>query len=730
MVENKTGNSDLISRHIFLFPFKWETAAEKGATFTQRTNLDTFESKLLSNDNSVAAANKLLWKRRHFDLSRLNQFNEFSYYYDYVREILYDLHGDDTTKAPLYNPTAGGSLLRHYELSSSEKLTYRIVVSVKEEEKDEKEKGNAEKQEPAYERRHYDLDVDSVTLNVYETGIAVLVFFLGNRDETQNQPEDILRINQFGRRVSPPFFGVDIEEVGVSFNENKEEDVIQRLRDTQRTELALSIGIGKGKDESFLPVFTEAFSVYHQKAQFVHGPFLLPVFISALFTKEKIITQEACWKPDSDAILIKPVLDDRMFVASWYGGKKILENRITQNLNEELAKFGVPASAELQEEFDYLNTRTKEGAFWYKFTFVDGGGMSSTNHAFASKELEKRTYNRWLPYTYYGVTRYSLVCFTDSLHALKGQEVGYLPQHLESIYYKLFELCIVQRASVLRFADEVTHFSHFAELGKEDRMKNLPILSEQVTDLYQNYIRFINKVYFREVTAQDQGIEMYDMLQKHMRIEIQVEDLDGEINELHTYVSLLAQRESEERDRQEAKDKADRDSQEQKRADRTQQKLNALGVLATVIGLPGAILGFYGLSFYEAHFEAVADTRLWFALLFGLLILLSLTTLKAFRLKLRIQKQAADYSAETEKKPIDWPFATLALSIAGILIALPFFWTPLPQDDKESSERTVEEQAPVHPLEGTTESQSELPTNDSTDILNPTDSTPDNPPQQ
>ena len=44
------------------------------------------------------------------------------------------------------------------------------------------------------------------------------------------------------------------------------------------------------------------------------------------------------------------------------------------------------------------------------------------------------------------------------------------------------------------------------------------------------------------MTAQDQGIELYDMLQKNLKMEDYVKDLDGEIGELHQYVSLMDDR--------------------------------------------------------------------------------------------------------------------------------------------------------------------------------------------
>ncbi|MCL5027633.1 MAG: hypothetical protein M1480_01300, partial [Bacteroidetes bacterium] len=60
-------------------------------------------------------------------------------------------------------------------------------------------------------------------------------------------------------------------------------------------------------------------------------------------------------------------------------------------------------------------------------------------------------------------------------------------------------------------------------------------------ELYKHYILFVNKIYFREVTAQEQGIEIYDMMQKIMRIPSDVKDLDTEIGELNQFANIIAE---------------------------------------------------------------------------------------------------------------------------------------------------------------------------------------------
>lgn len=99
------------------------------------------------------------------------------------------------------------------------------------------------------------------------------------------------------------------------------------------------------------------------------------------------------------------------------------------------------------------------------------------------------------------------------------------------MYYKTALLALMQRACLMRFSQEVTAIS---QLPKRDRR-----IAARVSSLYKQYLRFVNKIYFREVTAQEQGIEHYDILQNQMRLDKHVKDLELEIQELHQYVSML-----------------------------------------------------------------------------------------------------------------------------------------------------------------------------------------------
>jgi len=597
-----------------LFPFKWENKVEgkdrEETLFTERTNVATFEKLVLSGSGEKGSLGPnsnehgFSWEKGKFELNHLNQYNEFNYYYDFVREILYQLEGGS-----LQSKETGKSLLRHYECRyKGESLSLDFKIHYKLKNYDESKIKNKN----VYDPYDFTLPIDSITLDVYETGIAILAFFLKNFD--YDKPEDILRINQYGRRLFPPFFGLDNERIGKDFDFDSEPDNLHNaLESTKSKELPTKIELIHKVNDTHETLFTDDFSEYEELTKIQKGPFRLPNYIYKLFPDGVICTQEAKFDPvdseenddngqiqkNNDQILIKPVLDDRMFVICWYGG---------------MEKIGEKYSSTSSK--DFFNYHHPTGKYWYQLTFVDANSPSVFNQDFFQRQLESVTYQRWAPLTYYGITRYSLVSLTSSLETLKKHYVdaAYLPQHLESIYFKMYVLAIVQRASVLRFSDEVTHISHFnsvndAQLSEEKRTNEYELLASKVRDLNENYLRFINKIYFREVTTQEQGIEMYDMMQKQMRIEGQVKDLDQEIQELHRYVKL---REQEEAEKMEAA---------------PTNKLNILTLLGAFFILPSFIFSLYELKIYAAPMETLSGNFLFFFLLLFLFAVAGISTL-------------------------------------------------------------------------------------------------------
>lgn len=408
------------SCHIFMFPFQWSINGMSQERFGEQISFRNIKSsKFLQNWERASSQQK--------EEDKVTLFNEKNYYYKFVHDALYDNGKNDNS-----------NIVRHYERTEPKHQEVYYII----------EKTN----------KSYKLQVKSITLNLYSTGVGVLSFSVNNysyRDEN-----DILNINQFGRRVYPPFFASKVIN----------------------SELAKGIGF-----EGLNGVYTENFQSYgpedtNKPASFLH----------------KMVNEVA------SNVSIEAVIDDRMYCLSWYKNVE-LTNQLKENKCYSISQS------------------------WYKYVFVDWDDCTCQDEDMRKELIKEATYTRWLNYgSLYGISRYSMVMLSTA-----GEGRRHLYDTFETIYARMAELILVEKASVLRFSAEVTNIS-----SMEDN-QNSATITERMRSLYKEYIRFVNQIHFREVSAQDQGIELYNMLYKAANLKEQVEKLDGEIEELYHYVSLV-----------------------------------------------------------------------------------------------------------------------------------------------------------------------------------------------
>lgn len=417
------------SYHVFLFPFKWY---DTNNTKNELLDKESLKHLMCQRFSNWVKFNPLTTE----DLEEL--YNEKNYFYQFVHDVMYDNPEDNEDP-----------VLHHYEHKCGgwENVTYNIELK---------------------NGKTYTLKVDAINLNFYSTGVGTLSFYLENNRTDQKESEDILRINQYGRRIMPPFYG-DIE---------------------MRLETAQSISIsGIDGTESR---YKEDFKNYTTNDSWKPASFI-----------NELIKD---FNPKLD---IKPIIDDRMFVLCWYG-------------NDFISKYSIKNRI---EEFS-------KSEFWYKYCFIDGDTMTCQNDTMQKKLIDDYSYLRWQKFgTAYGITGHSFTMITDT----GGFAQNVLKIHLRTIYARMIELTLVQRASMLRFSEEVCRLSKLRNTRKN------PVV-EEISALNREYIRFVNQIYFREVTSQEQGIELYDIIIKSMRLPDHIKDLDHEIAELHQYASLIEDR--------------------------------------------------------------------------------------------------------------------------------------------------------------------------------------------
>ncbi len=456
-------NSDVLySYHNFMFPFRFDKVVKsfddrhdfyKKHSFDDRVKLDeSFKSDLENNK----------WRYEHFAVKNSLDYNELVYFHDFVKDSLFNKQ-----------EFKEGATSYFFKKEIAEDASFVLKILNKE---------------------AYALDLKGVTLRIFDTGVAILSFEVENRKYSDVQ--DILNINEYGRRVYPQFLGENFS-----------------TKVTKETFLPESTTVN-GIEEHFCDLYKEI-----KIAKYITE------ILGDTFTTQQNV---------EDKYFIQPIIDDRMFVLSWYGN----------------------------DSFSQCTKKDLMYDDWYKYIFVDGKDITVQDKDMQKKLIEKSSYTRWKGYgTFFGVTRYSFVSLSQN--SAFTRDVLPLP-HMKTIYFQMVILLLAQRASLLRFSDEITAISD---------VKDEQYILENISILYKNYLRFVNKLYFKEITAQDQGIELYDKAQDVLNITRDMEDLRQEIASLNEYASL----------------------EQEKKENEEMQKLTKLGT----IFLPGTfIAGLLGMNVF------------------------------------------------------------------------------------------------------------------------------------
>lgn len=429
-------NKNLFSYHQFMFPFRFDKIIEeikdkhefyRKYSFDERVKIDEEFKKSLEDDD---------WKYKKFKVENHLDYNELTYFHDFVKDSLFNTADFEV-----------GATSYFFEKNIADDAKFELKVKGKE---------------------VYVLDLKGVALRLFDTGIGILSFEIEN--SRYLNVDDVLKINDYGRRVYPQFLGD-----GFSVEPTK---------------------------DSFLPEYVKVNGIEERFCSLYKEIKLAKYIVDVL--GESFSTD----KSKKGSHYLQPIIDDRMFVLSWYGNDALVT----------------------------CTQKTIENKNWYKYIFVDGNDITVQDDEMHKELIKKSTYKRWNNYgTFFGITRYSFVCLSTNSDFTKNT----LPlPHMKTMYFQMVTLLLVQRASLLRFSDEITSIS-------DVRGKETPS-TENIQSLFKNYLRFVNKLYFKEVTAQDQGIELYDKAIDILNIKRDVEDLRQEIGTLNNYAFLEQDREEKE----------------------------------------------------------------------------------------------------------------------------------------------------------------------------------------
>ena len=324
----------------------------------------------------------------------------------------------------------------------------------------------------------YTLEVGEIRLDLFSTMVGVVSLYLTNR--TYADALDVLIINDFGRRLYPQFLANGTVM-------------------TKKKFLAKSItldcpGLGKVKEA------------------FEGEDFFVPQ-IRIGSHMQAVIGQSIL-----DSYRITPIIDDRMFTVCWYGNQEVVDELCGQDRQR-------------------CGNNHLTSDFWYKFIFVDNRELGVARKPDKKRLTRAATYSRWIESgTYYGLSRYSLVCLTNQ----GDTPVNVLRQHMLHQYRRMALILLQQRASLLKFSSEIASIS--ADIRQAWAGADGKTVAEKASRLQAVYLDFINRLWFVEVTPQEQGIEMYDMARKAMNLDQLAKEVSNEIREVYEYAALAQER--------------------------------------------------------------------------------------------------------------------------------------------------------------------------------------------
>lgn len=156
----------------------------------------------------------------------------------------------------------------------------------------------------------------------------------------------------------------------------------------------------------------------------------------------------------------------------------------------------------------------------YEYIYIDkDGNCSAPTFEFRKDVLDASLYRRWAEFgTLYGASHTSLVAISGEGDALETIVTRpFLTQYVE-----IAILVLAQRASILRFQKQIIN----------------DIEKKNIQELQAKYIDYRNQLHFFEISPQEQGLELYELIKKQLYIEKEVEVLEKNLGILYEKVNI------------------------------------------------------------------------------------------------------------------------------------------------------------------------------------------------
>ena len=334
----------------------------------------------------------------------------------------------------------------------------------------------------------------------------VAVLTLETYNVSYQSIQHVKRINDYGRRLSLPFIARKKGE--------PDPDGIIICAD----ELGILIRMPADSDEdkcdkTWVTNFRSQMRNFQAK-EFLNPPAFLLGLLSGNIEKPAV-HQDSRW--DEWKSLIQPVADDRMYLLSL-----IKDNALSaaiQHIDEAIHADAScsRAARELQEEI-------------YALAFADPTSATCQNARMRAKLLEQACYTRWSDCgTLYTVTGNAFLCLTGN-----GDIVDSVYRPFFTEYYLMTVFVLAQKVSIQIFADVAARRAGGAE--KQGLIPQDQIV--KIIGLHEWFVSWYNQMYLLEVTEQEQGVDIYQLLREQFGIFRHMKSLRGQLDSLYAIANV------------------------------------------------------------------------------------------------------------------------------------------------------------------------------------------------
>lgn len=216
--------------------------------------------------------------------------------------------------------------------------------------------------------------------------------------------------------------------------------------------------------------------------------------------------------------------DDRMFLMC------LVRN---DELSNQLHKLYDDSSANSKDKSD-LEKQI------YSIIFADTEDPTCQNQKMRRQLLENAIDPRWTDYgTLHAATNTTLFCITGEDNELKNNLNDKVVKPFIVEYMYLLSLVIAQRLGIGLYSIKAGE----KVIGADEKGLMKTKQTKQLVNLQEQYVAFENQMMILKFTTQDQGIELYDILQKQLQVKDEQSLLDDQLESLYEITNVSSDKE-------------------------------------------------------------------------------------------------------------------------------------------------------------------------------------------